>query len=377
MAQVAFAITALTESSEKLSDRLISNEKHAAQMLDGSEKLLLAIESASRELDEGLPAAFARMEQRFAASRGAFESLLQDAKLVESRTSQLSSQLAALQTALNDQTSGLEELISGDDEKLIAHKDRIEMLSSSVATAKAMIDDLANAANGDVSNALHNIRVTTSEVAAASKEMLKGELATIAETLTEQNRSILNKAVEQQVLQLNDAMQTAIERNLALSQTASEKITQQLAQLNDMANNLEARVGDTRAKFAGIDDAGFARRMALLTESLNSSAIDVAKILSNEVTDTAWASYLKGDRGVFTRRAVKLLDGNESKIVASYYEDDAEFREHVSRYIHDFEAMMRELLSTRDGNALGITLLSSDVGKLYVALAQAIDRLRN
>jgi hypothetical protein len=43
----------------------------------------------------------------------------------------------------------------------------------------------------------------------------------------------------------------------------------------------------------------------------------------------------------------------------------------------NFEAMMRVLLSTRDGNAIGVTLLSSDVGKLYVALAQAIDRLRN
>ena len=30
----------------------------------------------------------------------------------------------------------------------------------------------------------------------------------------------------------------------------------------------------------------------------------------------------------------------------------------------------------RDGSALGVTLLSSDMGKLYVALAQAIERLR-
>ena len=38
--------------------------------------------------------------------------------------------------------------------------------------------------------------------------------------------------------------------------------------------------------------------------------------------------------------------------------------------------MLRGLLSTRDGNALGVTLLSSDMGKLYVAMAQAIERLR-
>jgi hypothetical protein len=39
--------------------------------------------------------------------------------------------------------------------------------------------------------------------------------------------------------------------------------------------------------------------------------------------------------------------------------------------------MLRTMLSTRDGNALGVTLLSSDMGKLYVALAQAIERLRD
>ena len=144
-----------------------------------------------------------------------------------------------------------------------------------------------------------------------------------------------------------------------------------------MAGNLERRIADSRESFEGVGDDSFARRMVLLTESLNSTAIDVAKILSNDVTDTAWAAYLKGDRGVFTRRAVRLLDAGEARAIAAHYGDDAEFREHVNRYIHDFESMMRVLLSTRDGNAIGVTLLSSDVGKLYVALAQAIERLRN
>ena len=80
---------------------------------------------------------------------------------------------------------------------------------------------------------------------------------------------------------------------------------------------------------------------------------------------------------MFTRRAVRLLEPSEAKSVAHIYADNREFREHVSHYIHDFEAMLRQLLSTRDGHALGVTLLSSDMGKLYVALAQAIERLRN
>jgi hypothetical protein len=38
--------------------------------------------------------------------------------------------------------------------------------------------------------------------------------------------------------------------------------------------------------------------------------------------------------------------------------------------------MLRRVLAERDGGTLGVTLLSSDMGKLYVALAQAIERLR-
>jgi hypothetical protein len=72
-----------------------------------------------------------------------------------------------------------------------------------------------------------------------------------------------------------------------------------------------------------------------------------------------------------------LMDNTQAREIADLFDTDGEFREHVSRYIHDFEAMLRTMLSTRDGHAIGVTLLSSDMGKLYVALAQAIERLRD
>ena len=74
---------------------------------------------------------------------------------------------------------------------------------------------------------------------------------------------------------------------------------------------------------------------------------------------------------------MRLLDNRETREISDLYGHDGDFRETLNRYIHDFEAMLRNVLSTRDGHALGVTLLSSDPGKLYVALAQAIERLRN
>lgn len=171
-------------------------------------------------------------------------------------------------------------------------------------------------------------------------------------------------------------LEEAIDAAAAASRDTAIQMRDQLAKVDELAGNLESRVNRVRERAEEQVDNDFARRAALITESLNSSAIDIAKALSTDVSETAWASYLRGDRGIFTRRAVSLLENAEAKAVQAHYEAESEFREHVNRYIHDFETMLRQLLSTRDGNALGVTLLSSDMGKLYVALAQGIERLR-
>ena len=59
------------------------------------------------------------------------------------------------------------------------------------------------------------------------------------------------------------------------------------------------------------DSEVFAKRVALLIDSMHSAAIDVGKIMADEIDDKAWNSYLKGNRGVFTSRAVRLLGGSE------------------------------------------------------------------
>jgi hypothetical protein len=144
----------------------------------------------------------------------------------------------------------------------------------------------------------------------------------------------------------------------------------------DTSASIEKRITEAETAIAASDRDTLSKRVGLLTESLKSTAIDLTKVLSSEVTDIAWDAYLKGDRGVFARRAVRLIDNGEAKEILRHYQDDADFHGHVNRYIHDFEAILRALMGTRDGQALSVTLLSSDIGKLYVALAQAIDRLR-
>jgi len=151
----------------------------------------------------------------------------------------------------------------------------------------------------------------------------------------------------------------------------------QLITIMDTSASVEQRVSEAEQAIAASDRDSLAKQVGLLTESLKSTAIDVTKILSSEVSDIAWDAYLKGDRGVFARRAVKLIDNSEAKEILRIYQADDGFHAAVNQFIHDFEAMLRVLIGARDGSAISVTLLSSDIGKLYVALAQAIDRLRS
>lgn len=161
-----------------------------------------------------------------------------------------------------------------------------------------------------------------------------------------------------------------------MGREAAIQLRDQLVKVNELTGNLEQRIARARELAQEQVNNDFAKRMALITDSLNSAAIDIAAALSTEVSDTAWDAYLKGDRGIFTRRAVNLLDKGAARQIGALYTSDEAFKANVSRYIHDFEALLRQTLSTRDGHVLSVTMLGSDMGKLYVALAQAIERFR-
>lgn len=377
IAKLAFAVSALSERGEELDGRLGSTRAQTEILIGKTAELRAGLEAFADDTDGVIAPKIDRISEKFANAQSEFATLNSELANAEAGTGSLIRSVNALEQLVSTQSSAVTRLNESSTEYLTAQHEQVDILSAAILHTRSALEELSGIANEQLVASLLRVRETTRQAAEASRKIVDEELAVVADKLNERGRLAIETAVDDQVKALDSAMRDAFDRNLTLAADVEERIAAQLKLVDEMASNLEHRVNEAHTSFAGIDDEGFARRMALLTESLNSAAIDVAKILSNEVTDTAWAAYLKGDRGVFTRRAVRLLDSGEAKIIAAHYDEDAEFREHVNRYIHDFESMMRVLLSTRDGNAIGVTLLSSDVGKLYVALAQAIERLRN
>lgn len=375
-AKLAFAVSALGESTRAVGSALSDNQSTTANLLDQSDKLIESLNAANLEIGHKIPAAMDSVNARMTQGIEQVNAALAAAETIDNISDGTLEKLNEIEHSISAQRDAVSALMAESDAHFAARHDQVDALGAALKQTQALLQDMSDQANDNLVTSLLRVRETTRAAAESSRKILDEELAHIADQLTEQNRTALANALDAQVASMNEAVNEAITRNIALSETASSLVAKQLGELNEMTTSLESRIADTINSFETIQDDSFARRMVILTESLNSTAIDVTKILSNDVTDTAWAAYLKGDRGVFTRRAVRLLDSREAKIIAKHYADDSDFREHVNRYVHDFEGIMRLLLSTRDGNAIGVTLLSSDIGKLYVALAQAIERLR-
>ena len=373
---LAGAISALTASTGAMTETMRVGEATAHSLIGAAENLLISLDASAREIDETLPDALARLDERIAASRRlvgtAKPELLALVTAAES-THVAVEAVARLVTAerekLHDITATLSAALDIGQDKALTMEGVVD---AAIVKSRRFAEDAAP----QLIEALARIRETAEHAADSAQSVLKSVIpeatSAIESASIDAVRRAFARALPQPLAELAEASEGAV---LAASR-ASERLAQQLMTISESTSAIEARIDAERADRETHNQDSFARRVSLLIEALNSASIDIAKTFNHEVTDSAWAAYLKGDRGVFTRRAVRLLDAGEAREIARLHESDAEFREHVNRYIHDFEAMLRQILALRDGSPLGVTLLSSDMGKLYVALAQAIERLR-
>ncbi len=285
--------------------------------------------------------------------------------------------VSASDRILASQKAALDSMAAAAEEQLTTCQEQAEALVALIGQANDEAGSFSRTAGTDLLDILARTREVSRQVTQQSREALAAIIPQSALDLGQQSREALSVALGEELETQMAGLSEAIERSVAAAKASMAELEGQLRQMGQASAALEARIDAAQDESDRRDHTHFARRVALLIESLNSTAIDVTKILSNEVTDAAWASYMRGDRGVFARRAVKLLDNSEAREIARHYQDDPEFREQVNRYIHDYEAMLRNVMATREGTPLSVALLSADTGKLYVALAQAIERLRS
>jgi hypothetical protein len=261
--------------------------------------------------------------------------------------------------------------------------DATNLLAARLAAAHADLAAIEAQAQGtamDASNALIEVLGRVREVAAAStgtmKTTIDGLIAEAEIALDKVGSERVEAAFGGPVRAQIAEIEAATTRAAAATQAATERLSTRLLGLTQTVATVEARIDEVDAKFDMRGQTDLSERASALIEQMSQASIDISKRLSLDVGDDAWAAYLKGDRNIFARRAVTLLDRDASRAIARLFTHDPSFRDAATHYIGMFETMLKRVVTDREGKALAVTLVSSDIGKLYVALAQAFERVK-
>lgn len=341
-----------------------------------TEQLRTAVASLQRECGQDLTGALEtaeggaeRLLAAVQAARPDVEWMSEAATTVSARLDQGTSGLAGQQERLAGLLSEVEKGVGGAEQRLAD-------LRSALSAASEDAHRLQAETGPALVQAMVQVREAAAQAATRAREALAAVVPESAEHLSTEARAALTRAVEESVAGQLGEVERVAARALEAARHASTGLSQQMLNIGRTASALEQHLEKVREDDRLADSEAFARRSAVLIDSLHSAAIDVGRVLSDDVDDRAWAAYLKGDRGVFTRKAVRLLSAGEVRSVEQQLANDPEFAASVTRYVQDFESMLRRASAEQEGGMMAVTLLSSDMGRLYTALAQVLERRR-
>jgi flagellar biosynthesis/type III secretory pathway protein FliH len=109
-------------------------------------------------------------------------------------------------------------------------------------------------------------------------------------------------------------------------------------------------------------------------ESLDALSVDIARMIDNDAAADLWERYKRGERGAFTKRLYTAQGQRAFEEIRGKYRSDADFRETVEHYIHEFERLLDDVSRGERGPAVARNYLTSDTGKVYTMLAHAAGR---
>ncbi len=375
--RIGEVIESLTQRTRHLDEALNAGQTTAEAIIARTEALLVALDASVRELDESHPAALARLNDKIDTSQRLLGVIMPEIAHLEGMSASVLEHARQSEELLSGQQRKLRDLLHSGENTLAGCREQVDALNLAIEAADLGARRLSDSAGPQMVATLLRIKETAEHAGERARHAMFAAISEASGEMVEESEKALSTQLGERFQQRIEQVSSIAEQAVQAAHAASDRLMRQLITIADTTAAIEQRIAEAENAAHKRAQDSFSRQSAVLIESLNSIAIDVTKILSGEVSDLLWAAYLKGDRGVFSRRAVRLIDTTEAQTIFALYQRDKDFQDGVNRYVHDFEAMLRTILASPEGASIAVTLLSSDIGKLYVALAQAIDRLKD
>jgi len=369
------SLTRARSELDTLASQAGSQDSAIGTLAERTTMLRESIERLASEIRDGVGAAIGEAQggtDRLVTSASAIRP---EIGWIREAAIEASERIAATEGQIAAQQDRFTTLLALVDDGVGDAQSKLSELASTLVQVEREAQNLSAETGPALVAALVQVKEAAAHAAERAREAIEAVIPESAGKLSAETRDALERVIRESIEDRLREVESVAARAVESARAASDRLTQQMLTLGQTAAALEQHVEETAKDQREKDSEAFARRVSLLIDSMHSAAIDVGKILSDEIDDKAWDSYIKGNRGVFTRRAVRLIGGSETRAIKAHYDSDLEFQRSVNRYIADFETMLRRVVAERDGGMIAVTLMSSDMGKLYAALAQ-IDRRR-
>lgn len=112
-----------------------------------------------------------------------------------------------------------------------------------------------------------------------------------------------------------------------------------------------------------------------IIETLQTLTVDLDRALEEDAPTELLRRYLNGERNLFAKRIVHCEREEMLQRIQSKYQTDQKFKNNTDRYLSQFEELLKNAQEEVRENTLTRTYLSSDTGKVYLLIAEALDRI--
>ena len=388
----------ITEKTRALDESVTSNSGAVSRIMDEAV-------AEARQVEAALGSAAAGLTQSSTAARdslrGATADMLEQIRQLQAISADGVRDLTAASAGIGQNAAALGETSDTAAQRLQSlrqaltdHDQAAQLAGGNAAARVAQAGEMLNAAGtslnaaaedaaGKLGRSAEDLSIRASEVRQAAEDAA-GSVAQTSDAL--QANAALIAAFSREAEQFRTRADSLIEgaRELAQAATtagaqagqADDTFRDRADRLLAMAETLGQRLSAMEALERQTTGANFARTASNILESLGSVAIDLNRLLEAEIPQKVWGQYREGDTQAFARHIVKSGGRDLGNKIAARFASNPDFRDYVTRYIAHFEGLMRQSMDNERTDTMAASLLSSDMGKLYVVLAKAINRLR-
>jgi DNA repair exonuclease SbcCD ATPase subunit len=172
------------------------------------------------------------------------------------------------------------------------------------------------------------------------------------------------------------AVEAAEETNKALSKNA-DQYQQMINAIQLSSQSLSTNAYAIEKKLKELNHNHFADIATKVLSDLQSLSVDMTRYLDEEIPQKYWDNYIAGDKNLFIREIKKYIGQNTINSISNKYKTDTDFRKLADEYMRTFEQLLSTLSEKSIQSIYKMTVVSSDTGKVYFALAEATGRLKS